>query len=70
MLEKLNPKKITTKIKKTFSLIEGILPFTEKPSENHFLSKEDNSENTSLKAHDLFSLFTADIIKEEIIFTR
>lgn len=70
MLKKLSPKRLKTKIKKSFSLMEGILPFTEKPSESYFLPKEENRENTSLKAHDLFSLFTADIIKEEVIFTR
>lgn len=49
--------------------MEGILPFTETPSFSHFEDKEDGSRN-EMKASDLFSLFTADIIKEEIVFTR
>ena len=49
--------------------MEGILPFTETPSYSHFEDKEDNARN-DMKASDLFSLFTADIIKEEIVFTR
>ena len=42
--------------------IEATLPFKEKPSDEITESKE--------KASELFSLFTADIIKEDIEFTR
>lgn len=51
--------------------MEGILPFTETPSNSQYTNdeKDENSKN-EMKASDLFSLFTADIIKEEIVFTR
>jgi hypothetical protein len=45
-----------------------IIPFTERPSDARS-STESNSRD-KLVAADLFSLFTADIIKEEKIFTR
>jgi hypothetical protein len=45
-----------------------IVPFTERPSDARN-SAESNSRNQLLAA-DLFSLFTADIIKEDKIFTR
>ena len=45
-----------------------ILPFPEKPSTNQF--GNDNSKYNALKATDLFSKFTADIIKQNVIFTR
>ncbi len=55
--------------KKSIRIMEGILPFTEKPSSRHFNDKEENGIN-EIRASDLFSFFTADIIKEEVIFTR
>jgi hypothetical protein len=42
--------------------IDAILPFKEKPSDKVEESKE--------KASELFSMFTADIIKEDIEFVR
>ena len=42
--------------------IDAILPFKEKPSDKVAESKE--------KASELFSLFTADIIKEDVEFVR
>jgi hypothetical protein len=42
--------------------IDAILPFKEKPSDKVVESKE--------KASELFSLFTADIIKEDVEFVR
>lgn len=51
-------------LKKTKS---AILPFTECPAVN----KSDKShEKISINATELFSIFTADIIKEEVIFMR
>ena len=47
---------------------ETILPFTEKPSVEH--EDEEKNAKEKLCASDLFSLFTADIIKEEVVFTR
>ena len=56
-------------IKKSFRVFEGILPFTEKPCSNYFAKKEE-SEKQHMEASELFSLFTANIIKEEVVFVR
>ena len=54
--------------------LNTILPFQEKPSiESTQGSKQESSTEDAKKplaAAELFSLFTADIIKEEVIFTR
>lgn len=60
-------KKITGRIKKAKA--RGILPFTERPSEEQS-SKNVAGAKDNLGASDLFSLFTADIIKEGKLFTR
>ena len=67
---KVFPQMIKTTIKKSLTLFEGILPFTEKPSDKHLSEVHDNSNKEDINATELFSLFTADIIKEEVIFTR
>jgi hypothetical protein len=46
--------------------IKGIVPFTETPGEN----KYGEEKNQGIGASQLFSLFTADIIKEDIVFKR
>lgn len=46
---------------------DNILPFTETPSDER---SSQNKSSHPLDAVGLFSLFTADIIKEEVIFTR
>jgi len=56
-------------VKKSLRITEGVLPFTEKPSNDEFIEKEENGK-TAIRAFDLFSFFTADIIKEETLFTR
>lgn len=66
-------KKIIQKETKLVSILKhvkqnGFLPFTEKPSVERDFEKEE--EKDSLNASDLFSIFTANIIKEEVIFTR
>ena len=66
-MKKITSPKLRISIQK--SLVEGILPFTQKPSNNHFNVKEEST-NDDMKACDLFSLFTANIIKEEVVFTR
>jgi hypothetical protein len=43
----------------------GIKPFTEKPATDKLGTKKGK-----IGAADLFSLFTADIIKEDVVFTR
>ena len=72
-MKKLASPKFRNSIKRSLSLAEGIFPFTEKPSSNHFEKFKNTgkpAESGNVEACDLFSLFTADIIKEEVIFTR
>ena len=75
MRKKLQKKAVTlaTSLMKLTKL-NTILPFQEKPSvESNPAQKEESTTVDSKKplaAAELFSLFTADIIKEEVIFTR
>ena len=47
----------------------AILPFTEQPADHH--DQLNTSQKVSgIQATELFSFFTADIIKEEVVFTR
>ena len=55
--------KLLTLIKKVG--ISEILPFRERPSDEKI-----DKEEKKIEAIDLFSMFTADIIKEEVVFTR
>lgn len=48
--------------------LDGITPFTQQPSGNKFGEKQ--ASGSRLKAADLFSRFTADIIKKDVPFTR
>ena len=64
---KMTMKKKTTKRSRLIKVlrklkIDAIVPFKEKPSDEVKESRE--------KASELFSLFTADIIKEDIEFVR
>ena len=64
---KLNlPKLFTTSTKSPNR--DEIYPFTQQPSDNKFSTKPSNK--ASEAPSDLFSRFTADIIREEVIFTR
>ena len=47
----------------------GIMPFTEKPSEDTSLEAKGKSAH-KMHATELFSQFTANVIKEEKIFVR
>ena len=69
MDKNLIPLQIQKTLQKSLTLFEGILPFTEKPSNKHISEVADDTKD-DINASDLFSLFTADIIKEEIVFTR
>lgn len=60
MKKKIKRSKLTKALRKL--KIDAILPFKEKPSDKVIESKE--------KASELFSMFTADIIKEDIMFVR
>ena len=53
------------KVLKTLK-IDAIVPFKEKPS----LEMSDTGKNEEMNASQLFSYFTADIIKEDIEFVR
>lgn len=73
-MEKLNPKSIVMISKTSFSSLriqDGICPFFEKPSDEHnTLDYDLESCEERITAIDLFSHFTADVIKEKVIFTR
>ncbi|HEX6849312.1 MAG TPA: hypothetical protein VF144_20145 [Chitinophagaceae bacterium] len=60
MRKKIKRSKLVKVLRK--SKMDAILPFKEKPSDKVVESKE--------KASELFSLFTADIIKEDVEFVR
>ena len=47
----------------------GITPFIETPCEGKYISY-DSKKSEEIPANKLFALFTADIIKEEVIFIR
>ncbi|MEO7044586.1 MAG: hypothetical protein ABI091_04715 [Ferruginibacter sp.] len=50
------------------SVVDRILPFTETPSSQQY---DDHTKgDDEMRASDLFSLFTADVIKSDIIFSR
>lgn len=71
MDNKITPLQIQVKetVQKPFTLLEGTLPFNEKLAVDHtFVHKDDL--NKGICASDLFSFFTADVIKEEVVFTR
>lgn len=59
--------KPATVIKKIFTRAENILPFKEKPANNY---DQADQNNLQASATDLFSLFTADIIKANTLFIR
>ncbi|MEO6819922.1 MAG: hypothetical protein ABI266_00200 [Ginsengibacter sp.] len=48
---------------------QGIKIFQQTPCEGRFIF-DDSADLDDLPANKLFALFTADIIKEEVIFTR
>lgn len=51
---------------------DSILVFTEKPSDERVLPSERTKKqvDNNPSASDLFSMFTADIIKQDVTFTR
>ena len=54
-------------VKATKNILDGILPFTEKPANENEKKEYDRDQQ---RAYDLFSHFTANIIKEEATFVR
>jgi len=54
---------------------DAILPFTEQPPKAPCTDlntgvKEERTDNEGINASDLFSLFTANIVKQDVVFTR
>ena len=47
-----------------------ILPFTERPSEENKGLSDDKEACEEINATELFAIFTADIIKQKVLFTR
>ncbi|KAA9038566.1 hypothetical protein FW778_13485 [Ginsengibacter hankyongi] len=71
-MQQLLPPGLKMKLTRTVNLqIDGIRAFCEKPSPNSMQKKEEPAHvNNEINASELFSLFTANIIKDKIIFTR
>jgi len=65
----MTPLKNKGTIKREVRLLDGILPFTEKPSNHRFNENEEHLMD-EFDASELFSFFTANIIKEEVTFIR
>lgn len=49
---------------------DSIVPFKERPSDNRNQDSRSAKGSSTLNATELFSLFTADIIREDVTFTR
>lgn len=71
-MQQLLPPGIKVKVARKLTVLrDGIRPFCEKPSANTVQRKEEPASTAGdINASELFSLFTANIIKERIIFTR
>jgi|GEM_PF-906657 len=71
--EKMNMKRITkrSKLNKVLRKLksDSIVPFKEKPSDN-VTSAINKDKKKEMDASELFSFFTADIIKEDVEFVR
>ena len=61
-------KKITQVTKEKFQKLNTIIAFKERPSVDSPGSKPEKTDQ--INAADLFSFFTANIIKEQVLFTR
>ncbi len=57
-------------LKKYSTLNEDIFPFTEEPSTERFSGEKKEQKNIDMDGDALFCLFTANIINEQIVFTR
>ena len=71
-MQEIIPTVVGIEYKQTHSnLMDGVFAFAEKPSLNDPRKKEEpGNTNVQINGSELFSLFTAYIIKEKIIFTR
>lgn len=70
MSKKLYSERIKEAHLQSSGLFEKVWGFEEKPSTARFDGDGHVGKYENLKAHELFSIFTADIIKHEVIFTR
>ena len=71
-MQEIIPAVVGIEYKETHShLMDGVSAFAEQPSLNDPGKKGDaGNTDVQINASELFSLFTANIIKEKIIFTR
>ena len=75
-MDKINPTNFVLsklQISSALKMQEGFLAFAEKPSDKYKLLKEEavpEPSNIRINAFELFSLFTADIIKKNVLFIR
>lgn len=69
-MKKNNPTKIKieTISAKYTAVVDQILPFTETPASQQY--DDHTKQEDEMRASDLFSLFTADVIKSDIVFSR
>ena len=65
---KLDLKKLFTKDQPVNRNRQDVFPFTQQPSDNQFAVKPSNKGEEA--PSDLFSRFTADIIRQDVVFTR
>ncbi|MDB5200597.1 MAG: hypothetical protein JWQ27_6 [Ferruginibacter sp.] len=49
---------------------DAIFPFTEAPAVTRDEESKSPDDTSAMSATNLFSMFTADIIKEQVVFTR
>ena len=75
-MQKINSSHFITKKLKQLPLLriqDGFFAFTEMPSDKYDQLKDEVSRditNNRINALELFSIFTADIIKEKVVFIR
>lgn len=70
MSKKLYSQKIKEVRDSSFGAVQRVCSFEEKPPRSRFEDAGCGRKGETLRAHELFSIFTADIIKQEIVFTR
>jgi len=74
-MDTISPKKVVTQLRRAplRSIQEGFVPFTEKPSDKYKGMADTaaaQQNNSRINAFELFSHFTAEIIKKKVLFTR
>ena len=75
-MDKINPTNFVLsklQLSSALKIQEGFLAFEEKPSDKYKLPNEEavpEQSNSRINAFELFSLFTADIIKKNVLFIR